>query len=271
MSFNVNFYLNQLGGFGKYQLYVYVLSLIPAFIAGMVALQNVFIMGMPKHRCYIENCDTSQFYSAATDFARHAFLNETIPNGADCEMFKTWPSNDSASHCYGNVDTSRTVGCEKFAFDESEFGATVIRKFDLICDSSWQRTVSSSIFMSGNLFGAVIFGFSADKFGRKSVFYWGPVVGLVASLSLLVSPNVALFSFANMIVAGTSIGLYLCGFILGVELIGEKWGIWCANGYQMAFAMGEVLLALIAYRLRDWVHLEMVVATFLGSQLLFIL
>ena len=49
MAFNIDFYLNQLGVFGPYQCFVYVISLIPAFICGFISLEDVFLLGEPDH------------------------------------------------------------------------------------------------------------------------------------------------------------------------------------------------------------------------------
>lgn len=47
---DVDHYLNQLGQFGRFQTLVYVLTLLPAVIAGMAAMQNVFLLGVPSYR-----------------------------------------------------------------------------------------------------------------------------------------------------------------------------------------------------------------------------
>lgn len=48
------------------------------------------------------------------------------------------------------------------------------------------------------------------------------------------SENMAMFAVGSFFVAACSVGLYLVGYILGVELVGGKYRVWCANGYQVS-------------------------------------
>jgi multidrug transporter EmrE-like cation transporter len=57
----------------------------------------------------------------------------------------------------------------------------------------------------------------------------------------------------------------MIGFVLGVEFIGTKYRLWCGNGYQMLFAVGEIVFAAVAFKVRDWRNLELVVAAMIGS------
>ena len=40
----------QLGGWGKYHAYVYILSLLPHVLAGIFMVQNAFVLAPPDHR-----------------------------------------------------------------------------------------------------------------------------------------------------------------------------------------------------------------------------
>lgn len=90
----------------------------------------------------------------------------------------------------------------------------------------------------------------------------------MASLGLAFSPNIVVFSIANMVIAICTTGLYMIGFILGVEYIGSKYRTWCANGYQIVFALGQIMLASIAYNVRHWRHLEGIIAMHIATMFL---
>lgn len=162
-----------------------------------------------------------------------AFTNLTIPLGETCSMFKT-SRTGSMLHmpCYGTV-SNETVACTDYVFDDSEFLDTAVTEFHLVCGEKWQQSVISSVYMIGVLFGSFGFGLISDKYGRRSVYYWAPLVGAVFALMIAFADNVAMFAAGSFFVATCCTGLYLVGFILGVEMVGDKYRVWCANGYQV--------------------------------------
>ena len=118
MAMDPGVYLDQLGQFGRFQLMIYLLTAIPALIAGAVALQNVFVMGVPKHRCFIPNCDS---------FDSPDFSNET------CSTFSTG-FDTLGNACYYNYstflpkdpkDVSDSSTCEHYVFGSKDFTSTV--------------------------------------------------------------------------------------------------------------------------------------------------
>jgi len=106
------------------------------------------------------------------------------------------------------------------------------------------------------------------RFGRRSIFFWGPILGCTAGVTAAYSNNVYLFTASIFFIAMCATGCYMIGFVLGVEFIGTKYRLWCGNGYQMLFALGEILFAAIAFKVRDWRSLELVVASMLGFMFL---
>ena len=53
-----------------------------------------------------------------------------------------------------------------------------------------------------------------------------------------------------------SIGLYVVVFVMAVEHCGEKFTTFVGIGVNIGFTLGEMLLALEAYYIRDWVTLQ---------------
>lgn len=281
-TFDVDFYLRQLGPIGKYQIYVYVFSLFPAMMYGMVILQNVFIMGIPKHRCFVENCDTDDsafdstlnWINQTLPWHEHdsplSWTDNIMPDTSCCHIYKTIPSNET-DNCFGKVDKSVKLSCNRFVYDKQEFGETVVSKWNLICSNHWMSTLSGSLFMGGILVGSIIFGLISDKFGRRHVFYYVPLAAVLASLVQIFSTNILTFTLANIIIAALSYGMFLSSFVLGIELIGGQYSVWCANGYQAAAGFGEIVLAVVAFCAKDWKILAIFIACLNGCMLLLLL
>ncbi|GIY28981.1 hypothetical protein CDAR_79151 [Caerostris darwini] len=223
-------------------------------------LANVFLMGEPKHRCHVPICDTNK-----TQY-NEDFVNFAIPNITDsfgsspnpCERYEIFKGED---YCGPNsFNVNKTVECEEYVWDHSEFENTVLSEFNIVCKKSWNGAASGSIFMFGVLFGSASFGVIADKFGRKNVMMSASFVMLISSIGVSFAPNFGLFSFLRFITAVAVSGLFQTGYILAVEFIGTSKRLICANIMQIVFAMGELVLSLVAYFVRKWRVLELVIS-----------
>ena len=72
-----------------------------------------------------------------------------------------WLENES-----GNDVTELVTECEVRVFDQTTYTDTVVSEWDLVCENKWMDPIISSIYLSGNFFGALIFGPLSDKIGR---------------------------------------------------------------------------------------------------------
>ena len=59
---------------------------------------------------------------------------------------------------------------ENFMKSRIIFYRTVITDFDIVCSNGFMKTISSTVYMSGMLFGSFVFGWISDAFGRRVAF-----------------------------------------------------------------------------------------------------
>ncbi|KAI1305316.1 Organic cation transporter-like protein [Halotydeus destructor] len=238
--------MNQLGDFGRYQCYVYLISAIPAFLVGAAAIQNVFLLGVPKHRCFIDGLD-----SVNSDFDE-PWVSHTIPGSSSCLMY-----NLTDQLGQGQLKNLTSISCSRYVYSNTEFEETAASEWDLVCDKKWLISLSASKYMFGHLVGSVIYGIMADKYGRRSVFAIGGLLQVMAAILVSFSSNIYVFTLANFLVSTNSMGLFVVSFVLGIEFIGPKYRVLCANSYRIFFAVGSLTTAALAYFIRHWRHLEL--------------
>ena len=65
-----------------------------------------------------------------------------------------------------NDITELVTECDVRVFDQTTSTDTVVSEWDLVCENKWMDPIISSIYLSGNFFGALIFGPLSDKIGR---------------------------------------------------------------------------------------------------------
>ena len=74
---------------------------------------------------------------------------------------KDWLEGESENDITGLV-----TECDVRVFDQTTYRDTVVSEWDLVCENKWMDPIISSIYLSGNFFGALIFGPLSDKIGR---------------------------------------------------------------------------------------------------------
>ncbi|XP_032516471.2 organic cation transporter protein-like [Danaus plexippus] len=160
------------------------------------------------------------------------------------------------------------VKCPRFVYNTTVFTRTIASDWDLVCSKHWLIHLTQSIMMWGVLIGGIIFGLIADKYGRKIPLMIGITIQFIASYITSVLPWYWLFLVSWFILALASGGIGIISFVLSMEIVGGKWRTIIPIVYQLPFGLGNTIMAILAYWLRDWRKLEIALAT-LSSLFLF--
>lgn len=109
---------------------------------------------------------------------------------------------------------------------------------------------------AGIMAGSGIFGFLADRYGRKKLFLIAIVFMSLTGVGQAVSNGYIMFlSFAFLNAVGTS-GVYPLAFVIGVEMVGKKRREMAGVVLNYFYSVGEALVGLIAWLDGDWVNLQ---------------
>lgn len=80
----------------------------------------------------------------------------------------------------------------------------------------------------------------------------GMVFCALAGTARAFAPNYVWFVALEFIDAMFGAGSYACGFILGVELVGPKYRVLSGTLLSSCYAVGEVLVGVVAWLLQSW-------------------
>ena len=171
-----------------------------------------------------------------------------------------WKCADNSSVCLSNETFSNnnnqrcSMNRSEWIFTESK-DFSVTTQFDLVCDDEWLISLTSSIFFVGWMVGGVVFGWFADNFGRKTVFFPSTVLLIIVGFSTSFSPNIttllALRFFAGFIVPGT----FVQAFVIITEYTGTRYRPAAGNIYLLFFAVAVCQIGIVAYFVRQWKYL----------------
>ncbi|XP_007654504.2 solute carrier family 22 member 7 [Ornithorhynchus anatinus] len=253
--------LAQAGSFGPFQIRNLLLLALPRLLLPLHFLLPIFLAAVPPHRCAL----LSPHLSA--NFSEEAWLQTRLPRDPEgtfssCHRFIRALSPPLSSNSSVGNGTEKEVGAwpdasvepclDGWVYNRSQFSSTITTQWDLVCERKGLNQITVTSFFVGVLVGAVLFGYLADRFGRRPLL----LVAYVGSLILgLISA--ASSSFAMFLVTRTLTGTALAGFtiiILPLELewLDVKHRTVAGVISSTFWSLGATLLALVGYLIRDW-------------------
>ncbi|CAJ1063155.1 solute carrier family 22 member 6 [Xyrichtys novacula] len=257
--------LQEVGGFGRYQWIHVTLISLPGLMMASQNLLNNFVSGIPDHHCRLP--------------ANHSLSNLTHLQVDEKQLLKVFIPPDSsgtrldrcrryvepqwqllAANSSANVSQIPTEEClDGWTFDKSEFLATTVSEWELVCSLRPLKQMIQTIYMGGVLAGAIIYGGLSDRFGRRSVLIWSYLqLGVLGSSSAL-SPSYTAYCVFRFLSGMAVSGIILNGVSLKVEWIPTKERTLVGTLTSFFFTFGQMILAGLAYWLRDWRNLQVVV------------
>ncbi|XP_067675913.1 organic cation transporter protein-like [Haliotis asinina] len=256
--------LRHLGEFGRYQKWMCFLLCLPGLSYGVRMMISVFLLNVPEHRCAIPGYDNDT-YDIQSD--HHAYLiNATIPY-----VTRDGKQQPDRCHIYAdnydllNASASRAVlGCKKWVYDKSVFEFTASMEFSFVCDDAILATHCKMIYMFGCFFGAFAAGTLGDRIGRKKALYLCIVLLTAGGIILNWSSNFVMFVILRFINGASATGVYSTSFVIGMEVIGPSKRVFTGAFVPIFFALGMTILSGVAFFIRDWHTLELVMAVPVG-------
>jgi len=137
---------------------------------------------------------------------------------------------------------------------------SIISEWNLVCERSWLKPLTMSVFMFSLLLGTATFGSFSDTIGRKPVL-------IFVTISLIACDAVCSFvqTFELYCLFRGVCGYFLGGnvtvsYVLYYELIGTSRRNLAGFLMQSFYALGIMLVAAMGYTVSGWRHLTLVTA-----------
>lgn len=214
---------DEVGDFGKAQMMILAVLFYANWIPSMQTVIAIWTQDTPNYSCQTED-------------------------GRLTEVFEERCNRTTVAQCGVNGAV-----CANYTYDTTQYESTLVTEFDLVCENERINTALKSLFYVGFVIGALICGFFADNYGRRTTLIGVTIVGFLSDM--LVSYTHSLYVYGTFRVIAGSCGIMagITGFCMMMEFTGRSWrtriGIF-NNG--LGFACGFTLAGVLAYFIRDW-------------------
>lgn len=260
--------LDQVGGFGRYQWIHVTLISIPGLFMASQNLLNNFVSGSPTHHCSLPtNYSLPANHNLSIEqMEPKTLLRAFIPmdsSGAKLDRCRRYVEPQwqlLAENSSINTSLLRTEEClDGWAFDQSEFFSTTVSEWGLVCSLRPLKQMIQTIYMGGVLTGAIVFGGLSDRFGRRIILTWSYLLLGVLGCSSSLSPTYTAYCTFRFLSGMAVSGIIINGVSLKVEWIPTRERTLVGTLTSFFFTFGQMILAGLAYWLRDWRKLQVVV------------
>ncbi|KAL1346085.1 hypothetical protein AAHE18_08G164100 [Arachis hypogaea] len=132
-------------------------------------------------------------------------------------------------------------------------GVATVSEWGLICRDKFKVGLVQSLFFTGCMIGAGIFGHLSDSFlGRKGSLMVVCALNAIFGCLTAFSPNYWIYVIFRLLTGFSTDGVGLCAFVLATEPIGPaKRGIAGMSTFYF-FSIGIAILSAVAYVFQTW-------------------
>ncbi|XP_035286327.1 solute carrier family 22 member 23-like isoform X2 [Anguilla anguilla] len=235
-----------LGGFGKYQKQLIVLTCIPVLFLGFSQFSDNFLLAQPNSTCIYPNAKIGNNTGSSVSLLRDSNSSTTAPR----------------LHANGTGNESASIDCSCLEWNyrlQTGLVQNVVTKWNLVCNSEWKVHIAKFSLLVGSIFGYLVLGVLADWFGRRPVLITSVLFMVVFGLTVAFSVNVPMFStlrfFEGFCLAGITLSLY----VLRIELCLPLWRFRVTMVANFVVLAAQLLMPGLAALCRDWQILQAVI------------
>ncbi|XP_051020294.1 solute carrier family 22 member 1 [Acomys russatus] len=263
--------LEQVGEFGRFQKQAFLfLCFISASLAP-IYVGIVFLGFTPDHRCWSPGAAE---LSQRCSWTLAEETNYTVPGLgsagqasylSQCMQYEVdW--NQSALGCVDPL-SSLTANRSHLPLSPCQHGwvyntrgSSIVTEFNLVCEDAWKVDLFQSCVNLGFFLGSLVVGYMADRFGRKLCLLVTTLVTSLSGVLTAVAPDYTSMLLFRLLQGMVSKGSWVSGYTLITEFVGSGYRRTTAIMYQVAFTVGLVGLAGVAYAIPNWRWLQLAVS-----------
>nr|XP_055167683.1 solute carrier family 22 member 12 isoform X3 [Nyctereutes procyonoides] len=260
--------LDRVGGLGRFQILQMVALVVPIMWLTTQSMLENFSAAVPSHRCWVPLLDNSTDQASVPGtLGPKDLLTVSIPLGPNhephqCLRFRQpqWQLLDPNATATNWSEAATEPCMDGWVYDNSTFTSTIVAKWDLVCDSHALKPMAQSIYLSGMLVGAAVCGRASDRFGRRLVLTWNYLQTAVSGTAAAFAPTFPVYCLFRFLVAFAVAGVMMNTGTLLMEWTSARARALAVTLNTLGFSFGQVLMATVAYGVRDWALLQLVIS-----------
>ncbi|XP_040184570.1 solute carrier family 22 member 20-like [Rana temporaria] len=251
--------LVSIGGVGCFQILHTILLLVPVALLSCHNLLQNFTGAVPDHFCKLPSARVMNSHDETRLFKLYIPLdkNKKLQRCARYQIVEGFLLNATAHQW----EEKGTEFCKDgWIYDRSVFSSTIVTEWNLVCNHSSLKQIARSIYMTGVLLGALVFGSLADKVGRMEILTWSYLQMGVAGTCAAFLPTFDAYCAFRFLCGVASSAISVNSISLILEWMPKDGRTLAGNFFGISYSFGQLVLSAMAYKIRDWRLLQFAVS-----------
>ncbi|KAM4770749.1 solute carrier family 22 member 3 [Rhinophrynus dorsalis] len=265
--------LREAGEFGSYQKRVFILLCLTGITFAFSFVSIVFLGQIPESY-WCRSSEVAEL-SKSCGWTPHEERNLTVPRlpterpiQSQCHMYDvTWNSSGTHYSCDDPLSSLSNQSRDLLPIRSCQGGwvyeedrSTIISQYDLVCSDSWKLDLTQAALNLGFLMGAVILGYSADRYGRKITYLISSFGVGLCGVIVAFAPNFYVLVFFRFLQGIFGKGTWMTCYVIVTELVGSKQRRIVGIVVQMFFTLGVMIIPGIAYLIPTWQGIQLAIS-----------
>lgn len=250
MKFQLDTLIETLGKPGKYQLGIFSLLACNYFPVVFNIVIMAFFGFTPKHSCVSNKYSISNVRmndSSTVNSSLRPVLGECVST-----YYVAGGVNKTAS-CSDDPDSY-------WEFQTGETEATIVSEWSLVCESRYLSKLATTLYFCGVMVGGLLFGYVADKYGRKPAMLVTLYCPILIGLGIAFSNNYYLFVILRFFMGMFLQGLQTSSYVLVMEMFLPCYRGVAGAMLEVFWGIAVMLVAPIAYLIQNWRYIQLAIS-----------
>lgn len=248
--------IEEIGGCGCYQKWILSALYLIALVDGMQGTLLVLLVPNTKHRCTIPGWinDTFEEQNENHKEAIDAFIPQHMEDDevvySTCYIY----GNDT----FGNNKTRHK--CNSWVYDKSVFQSSFTSDMNLVCDRDEFKTYFMLSYFLGSFSATLSCGWLSDRFGRKPIIITTIIAEGIGIFVISQLKSIEPIFFFRLLASWGGTGVYISCAVFGAEISSTIQRKFASVVLHIYYTIGCMLLTLMAYFIRTWNLLLLVIS-----------
>ncbi|KAK8398084.1 hypothetical protein O3P69_003774 [Scylla paramamosain] len=252
--------LPDIGEYGTYQRLVLWFLLLPGTMpCGFHAYNQLFMASTPEHWCRAP----ATLDDVPPDLAKNLSIpyDNTTHQYSRCQRYDyniTQYLEEYGAAATGPPPGAPVIPCDHgWVFSQDEHSSSVVADWELVCDRSFLPTLALVLLGVSGLIGNYVFGYIQDGCGRRPAFFIYLVIQCAFGIGTAFTPSFIWWLVCRVGVGFTVPAIMSTPMVLAIELVGPSKRTYTTVVMNVAYSFTLILLAGVAYLVRDWAQLSL--------------
>ncbi|KAK3084599.1 hypothetical protein FSP39_016090 [Pinctada imbricata] len=262
MQFKVENLLSNLGNPGRFQVFVFLLLACNYFPVVFNHITMAFFGRSYPHKCQHTKFEENQFKINGTwssgDLKYSGVDDSNVTVVTDARYDKC------SSTYYFRDGSNQSIDCVNgkdvnWEFDTLDGQSSIVTEWSLVCKYKRYGSLATTIYFCGVMVGGLLFGYLADKFGRKPVMLTTLYAPILTGIGIAFSPSYTGFVVLRFLQGFFIQGLQTTSYVMSMELFLPQYRGMAGATLEVFWGVTVVLLGGIAYWLQNWRHIQLAI------------